>query len=274
MIDIDSASFSEVLAPIEEPTADARALYYRWEREQWEASVLDLARDASDWALLEADVRLALSSGLSCVFPPEDRLGTLLVPFVDAVESEEDQVFLTSQLVDQARAIVFAERVRSEIGIAIDPIPALDDLFEMVRSRAGDVRVSREQGEALYEGMLLHNVLYEGVIVASTIRSVGGYLDRTSMLPGLRSGLIAFARDLTRHVLFGIRLLQRGVVRDRGSNAGALEEIVENALPVLKSVLASSESAFGTLNEDENERGNAYGTLARRLQDVGIDIPT
>lgn len=274
VVDIENATFAEVLEAIENPSLDSRELYYRWEGEQWEATVVDLARDASDWAVVEADGRQALSAALACAWPQGERLGDLLVPFVDSVDSEEDQVFLTSQLVDQARGLVFAERLRTEVGIALEPPAHLDLLFESIQARADDVRVERAEAEALYEGLLLHNVVYEGVIVATLIGVAGAYLERTSLLPGLRAGLIAFARDLTRHVLFGVQVVQRGVEKDRGANAGAIEEVMEKALPFIKSTFSGSNESPSSLTEDVDVSSRALETFARRMHDVGLDMPT
>ena len=274
VIDVDSASFGDVLRLMEEPPLDSRALYYRWEREQWEASVLDLARDAADWAALEVDVKTALSSAMSSIFPPEEHLGDLLVPFVDAVESEEDQVFLTSQLVDQARAVVFGGRLRTETGIALETQETLNELFDAIRLRADAVRAEREQNEPLYEGLLLHNIVFEGVLASTLIQVVGEYLDRTSMLPGLRAGLINYARDITRHVQFGVGILGRGVTRDRGSYAGALGEVMENAVTFVRSSPATSDDVLAPLSEDQMVSGIALETFARRMHDIGLDMPT
>ena len=276
--DIDGSSFPEVLALIEKQPPDARTLYYRWEKEQWEASVIDLTRDAEDWAAMDEFTRKSLSAAVACVLPPGERLGTLLVPYVDAVDSEEQQVFLTSQLVDQARGVVFGARVTSELGMTLESNEGIDEILDLVQRRGDEVRVKREQSEALYEGMLIHNLVYEGVISAAFLGGVGRYLEESAVLPGLKTGLLALARDLTRHVLFAIRLLQEAIDRDRGSDAGAIESAVEIALPLVNrsiNAAASSTNDFAGLPfGDDDLSTNALETFARRMQDIGIDLPT
>ncbi|HYN35547.1 MAG TPA: hypothetical protein VEV82_01080, partial [Actinomycetota bacterium] len=196
----------------------------------------------------------------------------------DAVDSEEEEVFLTSQLVDQARGVVFAGRITTELGGDPAPNSKLEELFDLVEERADEVRVQREQNAALYEGMLLNNVIYEGVIVVSFLRHLDGYLDTAQILPGLRAGLTAVARDTTRHVLFGVRLLQEAVDRDQGSDAAAIESVIEMALPVVNGVIneaAALSADFSGLQFDDNGISEAaMETLARRMHDIGIDLPT
>ena len=276
--DTDSATFSEVLALIEDQPPDARTLYYRWEREQWEVSIIDLSRDIGDWAAIDEATRKSLCAALACVVPPGEKLGKLLVPYVDAVESEEQQVFLTSQLVDQARSVVFGTRLTTELGMTLEPNGGIDQLLDLVQARGDEVRVKREQNETLYEGILIHNIMYEGVISTAFLSALGGYLEGSVTFPGLRAGLVSLTRDLTRHVLFAIRLLQEAIDRDRGSNAGAIESAVEISLPLvsrsISSGAASTDDFAGLPFKNDDLSTTALETFARRMQDIRIDLPT
>src|SRR5688500_17842682 len=104
----------DVIAIMDRAAPDYRALYYRWESQQWEAGAIDFAEDRAQWAELPADLKRSFLWGLSSFYVGEEQVTHTLVPFVDAAPTEEQQVFLSTQLVDEARHTVFFDRFYSE----------------------------------------------------------------------------------------------------------------------------------------------------------------
>ncbi|MFN2525080.1 MAG: hypothetical protein ABR505_02280, partial [Actinomycetota bacterium] len=92
-----------------------RSLYYEWEHGQWGAGSIQLATDARAWDELDADWRRALLEALAPFAVGQERASTALVPFVDAAPDEEQQVVLTTHLVDVARHAVFLDRFYAEV---------------------------------------------------------------------------------------------------------------------------------------------------------------
>lgn len=290
--DLVGQSVERVLKSLEAPAPDPRALYYRWEREQWEAGALDLEPDHALWRGLGDPTRLSVLAALSFFLVPDGRLTEVLVPFVDAVPTEEEQVFLTSQLVDEARAVVFCERLLDEM---VTPEPGSSSraetalrngrvgaLLDLASSRADEVRVARAEGRPLYEGLLLLGVLHKGVIAPPVQRRLVPWLQDAG-LPGTAAGVTALARDGTRHALFAMRSLQQVFARSQGgrkaaTSASDLEALIEEALPVLQGVVdegaAQSNDFDGLPFGDEELTTETMECLARRMQDIGIDLPT
>ena len=287
---LEDEPIDAVLSRLDAPPPDPRSLYYRWEREQWEAGALDLSTDRSAWRELDPATRTSVLATLSCVLIPDGRVTELLVPFVDAVASEEEQVFLTSQLVDEARAVVLADRFFEEVvqgkgpGESSDgvepsvglPNEHVDELLTLVRPHAESVRVDRAPSDDLYAGLLLLSVVLEGVIVVSAGRLLGRWLEQEAGLDGLRAGIVSLIRDVTRHILFAVRLLQSA--REPETDLAALEATIEGALPSVRGVIeeAGGVSAdFAGLPFTAAELSSeAMDCLARRIHDVGIDLPT
>ncbi|MGH2818742.1 MAG: ribonucleotide-diphosphate reductase subunit beta, partial [Actinomycetota bacterium] len=105
----------DVLATIDEEPPSYRDLYYRWERQQWEATAIDLSEDRRQWTEeLSEHLKRSLLWGLASFYVGEQQVTETLVPFVDAAPSEEQQVFLSTQLVDEARHTVFFDRFYAE----------------------------------------------------------------------------------------------------------------------------------------------------------------
>ena len=285
--DIAPGSVTEALRRLDQAPPGPRSLYYRWESEQWEAGALGLTTDRSSWATLAEDAQGSILAALGCFLVPDGRVGELLVPFVDAVPSEEEQVFLTSQLVDEARAVVFCDRLRSEVveeaagaRVRWRPNDRLGRLLDLVEPRAADVRVSRESGPVLHEGLLLLGVILSGVLAPAFQRRLGTWVEENGGFPGVAAGLRSLALDTTRHTHFAVRLLQEAIAddaRDEKASAPALEACIEEALPLIRGIVSEGARAsndFSGLPFGEEDLGpETMDCLALRMQDIGLDLP-
>src|SRR5450759_3162368 len=94
-------------------------LYRRWESQQWSVGDLDFTLDREDW-LKATDL---------------DRTATL-APFVWAAPTPEIEIFLSTQMVDEARHTVFFERWWREV-VGTDS-KNLKDLLEEIRPDANE----------------------------------------------------------------------------------------------------------------------------------------
>src|SRR5579859_144969 len=108
----------DVLALIDEgetrlPTP--RELYYRWERQQWKAQDIDFSEDRKQWEAMPQEERNMRIYALSAFFQGEACVTDTLAPYVLAMPDEDMRIFLTTQLVDEARHTVFFERFFREV---------------------------------------------------------------------------------------------------------------------------------------------------------------
>src|SRR3954453_4966766 len=95
-----------------------RELYELWERQQWAVQDLDFTQDRIDWhERISPEERLARMSGLSSFFHGEQRGEAELGPLLRAVPDEDMRIFLSTQIADEARHLVFFDRFYSEVGI-------------------------------------------------------------------------------------------------------------------------------------------------------------
>src|SRR5687768_14946240 len=78
-------------------------LYWLWERQQWSVAELDFATDRSDWEALDEVTREELTWNLAQFFVGEERVTTAFSPIDLAAESEEEEAYLATQQVDEAR---------------------------------------------------------------------------------------------------------------------------------------------------------------------------
>src|SRR3954467_12276934 len=90
-------------------------LYELWERQQWQSQAIDLERDKEQGAELPAEDREEHLWGLSSFFVGEERVTTQFSGLVMAYEDEQEEAFLTTQQVDEARHMQFFDRWFREV---------------------------------------------------------------------------------------------------------------------------------------------------------------
>lgn len=265
-----------------------RDLYYRWESQQWAAGAIDLAEDRAQWASFPEDLKRSLLWGLSSFYVGEEQVTHALVPFVDAAPTEEQQVFLSTQLVDEARHIVFFDRFYSE---ALDEQGAdmkarlehqterLNDGFRtlllgMLPAAAEKIRTERTL-DAFVEGIFLYHIVIEGTLALTGQRFLLNFLRERDYLPGFRRGFTAIAQDESRHVGFGVRFLREQVEADARIE-GIIKWKLDELTPVLLTVIDPPDgdpSYFDPLPYGPEQLTEyASHSLEKRLRGIGVDL--
>src|SRR6266849_1096010 len=92
-----------------------RELYYRWERQQWCSQDIDFIPDRIQWEQLLEEEQEEYLYGLAGFFQGEASVTDALAPYVIAMPNEEMRIFVTTQLVDEARHTVFFDRFFKEV---------------------------------------------------------------------------------------------------------------------------------------------------------------
>ena len=278
----------DVLLLMDRAAPDYRQLYYRWERQQWEAGAIDFHQDRRDWNGFDPALQRSFLWGLSSFYVGEEQVTHTLVPFVDAAPTEEQQVFLSTQLVDEARHTVFFDRFYSEVlDEAGDNMSErlerqaerLNDgfrtlLLEMLPAASEKIRRDASL-DALVEGILLYHIVIEGTLALTGQRFLLNFLRDTDVLPGFRQGFTAVARDESRHVNFGVRFLA-DAVRSEARYADVIKTKLEELTPVGLSVIdppGGDPSYFEPLPYGPDDLTNyALHALDKRLRAIGVDL--
>ena len=95
-----------------------RQLYELWERQQWATQDLDFTQDRIDWhERIEPEERFQRMYGLSAFFIGEQRVTDELGPIMRACPTEEQRIFLSTQIADEARHVRFFNRFYEEVGV-------------------------------------------------------------------------------------------------------------------------------------------------------------
>ena len=93
---------------------DYEQLYALWERQNWRAHELDFSVDKEHWVQTPPSPSRHRRS-LGSFYVGEERVTADLAPFLLAAPSGEVELFLATQLVDEARHAVFFDRFGAEV---------------------------------------------------------------------------------------------------------------------------------------------------------------
>ncbi len=268
---------------------DYGQLYQLWERQQWQTQELDFSRDREDWhGRFSAEERFQRMYGLSSFFIGEQKVAEELGPIMRAAPSEEQRIFLCTQIADEARHVRFFERFYREVGVLESEQLAamleetsehLNENFgrlfdEMLKRRTDRLAVEPEDGEALVEAVTLYHMVIEGMLALTGQHFMMDYNEREGTLPAFVEGFQNVARDEHRHVAFGSVFL-REKAREDARYKAAIQRTLEEALPIADSVLSPPWAPEGddwelfgySLAET---RKFAATCLMRRLKVIGL----
>jgi ribonucleoside-diphosphate reductase beta chain len=275
-------------------TADVKLLTYRelyllWERQQWQTQELDFSRDREDWhERISPEERFQRMYGLSSFFIGEQRVAEELGPIMRAAPTEDQRIFLGTQIADEARHVRFFEAFYREVGVLESEELAemleetsqhLNDNFgrlfdEMLKERTDRLSVEPEDQDALAEAVTLYHMVIEGMLALTGQHFIMDFNEREGTLPTFVEGFQNVARDEHRHVAFGSVFL-RDKVREDDRFRAAIQRTLEEALPVADKVLSppwapegEDYELFGYSLADTREF--AGRCLMRRLKVIGL----
>jgi ribonucleoside-diphosphate reductase beta chain len=159
--------------------------------------------------------------------------------------THEAQVFLTTQISDEAKHMVFFDRFYREVfgATATDIKANLDtqranvnekweELFDgILHDCAERLRKDPSDFEALVRGITVYMVVIEGTLALTGARFIIRNLKERGWFPGFTAGFTAVNRDESRHVGFGVKFLA-DAIKDDPKYAKVIEDTLKEALPV------------------------------------------
>jgi len=169
---------------------------------------------------------------------------------------EEHRLFLSTQVVDEARHSYFFARVYHDVlGVPGGLRGALSHVGELVGDGSGYSRIfDPRDGELVtlteavrldpgsyskwVQGIAIYHLMVEGLLALPSQRRVLRILRAGNLLPGFRAGFTAVTRDESRHVSYGIWALRQAI---RAGHEEDVRTVVDRALPHCMGVFANPE---------------------------------
>jgi ribonucleoside-diphosphate reductase beta chain len=268
-------------------------LYALWEKQNWKAHELDFTIDQEQWLTTPAESQAHTAWSLGSFYIGEERVTADLAPFLLAAPSGEVEMFLATQLVDEARHTAFFDRFGGEV-MALSAgdlrgrmreleqtmIPAWHETFDGgLRETANRIKAEPDNLDLFVEGICTYHLIIEGVLAMTGQRLILKYMEDHSLYPGFQQGFSLVERDEHRHIAFGVRFLQDVMEQDAGRFRPIIEqrvrELVPKAVRVFVPPYADSAESFVSYGYDSTQiYGYAYRALKRRLAVIGLDCPS
>lgn len=236
-----------------------------WEKAKrlgiWNPSDIDLRQDRNDWLQLrpdEQDILLRLTS----LFQAGEEAVTLdLLPLIQVIAAEgrlEEEMYLTSFLFEEAKHTDFFSRFLGEVTgtmgnldhyhsanyrtVFYEALPAGLLALKTDPSPAAQVRAS-----------VTYNLIVEGMLAETGYHAFFTMLTEEDLLPGCREGIRLLKQDESRHIAYGIFLLNRLIETDPVLWT-VLEETINDlflpALGIISDALAPYDPVPFGLSED------------------------
>jgi ribonucleoside-diphosphate reductase beta chain len=277
------------------PAMDPMSLYRRWEKQQWAVHDLDLSVDVQHWSALDEDTRRIVRRTMTLFFIGEQAVTDTLGPVLHAAPCEDERIFLSTQIADEARHTVFFHRFFDEVLEVHGGLPAALEsvgpeatagfrgIFENHLVEATEaVRREPQDMRAWVEAMVTYHVIVEGFLALTGQRSLLRFTRATGFMPGFHAGFTAVARDESRHIGFGVLALRRRLLDDP-----------EMARVIALKLLDLSEAAVLTIVDPDTLlqvpdpsdqppelrqsplefRDYSVGQLTRRMRAIGLAEP-
>jgi putative sterol carrier protein len=264
-----------------------RDLYERWEAGNWSATKLDFTQDHHDWwQVFTEHERNAAIWNYSLFHYGEDSVADNLSPYIDAAPHPEQQYFLTTQQVDEARHAVFFGRFMSEVAerghdvesalAATAPILTwgFKKTFDRLDKMADELRKDRSRTQ-LAKGIALYHIVIEATLATPGQHFIEEYVAERKILPGFYEGMRNVSKDEQRHIGFGVKILH-DLQREDPQCKDAVAELLREVMPYTVGVFIPPNwdetyvSVFGKTIEDVFEDGMV--SLDQRLRAAGMPL--
>jgi ribonucleoside-diphosphate reductase beta chain len=266
-------------------------LYEVWERQQWQSQAIDLEGDKEQWAALSDEDKDEHLWGLSSFFVGEERVTTQFSGLVMAYEDEQEEAFLTTQQVDEARHMQFFDRYYREVMgldqesirerlafVRKDVTDAFVELFDERLVEMGARLIADPSDlDAKVDFITTYHMVIEGTLALTGQHFMLDYYEKNDLLPGFAEGFSNIARDEHRHVAYGTWFLQQKcadpAMRER------VQRTLNELLPLAAGVLVPKGYSVGDDYEffgytAQEQAEFAYSALSRRLKVIGVPLAT
>jgi ribonucleoside-diphosphate reductase beta chain len=270
---------------------DYRELYALWERQNWKAHEIDFTVDREQWVVTPRESQESMLWTLGSFYVGEERVTADLAPFLMAAPSGEVELFLATQLVDEARHAAFFDRFGAEVMcLAADDLrgrmreverillPPWREVFDDgLRDVARRIEAKPDDLDLFVEGIATYHMVVEGFLAVTGQTLIRDYMLEHSLYPGFCEGFGLVERDEHRHLAFGVRFLRDAIDADP-RHRGTIEQVVMTLAPRAAYVFAppyvTDPTEYVSYGYTSRQiYGLAYRTLKRRMGVLGIEIP-
>ena len=216
----------------------------------WDPRDIDLTQDKKDWEKFN-DVEKEMTLRLCAMFQAgEEAVTRDLLPLIQVISNEgrlEEEMYLTTFLFEEAKHTEIFRRFLDEVGdvpekdLSVYHLDNYRKMFYEYLPQAMERLNHDPSPEAQAEASVTYNMIVEGVLAETGYYSTFQSYKRLGIMPGTVQAFHYLQRDESRHIAYGVYLLQRLIIEHDVWDV--IQKRMEFLLPV----------AIGVVNELINQ---------------------
>ena len=250
-------------------------LFDAWLTRRWNPNAIDLATDRQQLLAMDEQGRETIRSFALYFLVGEQLVTDTLGPILHAAPQEDERLFLSSQLADEAVHTVFFRRICNELfgsqpavrNLFTQTGPRFQAIFSQLLADVDSVRAAPADMAAWCRAVTTYHLLVEGILALAVQRKLLGFFRETNCLPGFARGMRNIMQDESRHVSYGVVALKRRLQEQPALAAPLKERLLSLATPV-------AQITFGMWDvlptSKDTRRPAMLSHLGKRLSTVGL----
>ncbi|REL39117.1 R2-like ligand-binding oxidase [Rhodohalobacter sp. SW132] len=227
----------------------------------WNPSDINLDEDRKQWQTFSPEEKQIITH-LSALFMAGEEAVTLdLLPLIQVIAKEgriEEEIYLTSFLWEEAKHTEFFSRYVQTVMTGTPDFeqfhkPMYKILFYEKLPKALHALSSDSSPSAQLHAAGTYNMIVEGTLAETGYEAFSKMLTENQLLPGMQEGILKLKQDESRHVAYGIYLINRLLDENRGLADGfeeTLEELLYDATNIIMEIFAQYEIVPFGLKQD------------------------
>jgi len=190
----------------------------------WDPAAIDLTKDREHWARFTEIEREFLLRTIALFQAGEEAVTIDLLPLIETIAAEgriEEEMYLTSFLWEEAKHVELFRRWLDDVAEARGDLwgyvtPSYEALFTEELPRSMNALRTDRSHQAQIRASTTYNMIIEGVLAETGYHGFRESLQANGLLPGLLEGVTLVARDESRHIRYGVFLLNRLIATTPG----------------------------------------------------------
>lgn len=183
----------------------------------WNPSTINLKTDTEQWAKLTKDEKEIILHLTSLFLAGEEAVTSDLLPLIKTISNEgrlEEEIYLTSFLWEEAKHVEFFSLYEQEVFNGISNAEKFHGPFykTLFYEKLPDALSSLDHDPSplnQLKASITYNMIVEGTLAETGYAAFYNMLEDRDLMPGLREGLNKIKQDESRHIAFGLYLVNR-----------------------------------------------------------------
>lgn len=215
----------------------------------WNPLDIDLSADKKQWQEFSNDEQNIVSHLAALFMAGEEAVTLDLLPLIQTIAREgriEEEIFLTSFLWEEAKHTeFFSNYVQQVMGRSNDFAsyhgPMYKSLFYEKLPKALNALQNDASPQAQLKASVTYNMIVEGTLAETGYAAFSKMLKENDLLPGLLNGIEKLKQDESRHIAYGLFLINRLLDENPGHSETVeteLEELLYDATNVIHEIFS------------------------------------